>query len=146
MSAGADLHRTALPCLQAWPKCPALCLPVPPLRISAFFEYSPRTPDAYQPPEAIPRRKEETPFGCHSTRLMTFASYHTLRNIVNPIFLYLIATYATMRQNAVGAIFRPVTQLPWCPIINAAQCATVSLMAYGQIMEIFGAECGAEIK
>lgn len=92
------------------------------------------------------QKKGRTPLNCRSSPLMASIPYHNIRNIVNPIFLCLITTYATMRQNAAGDIFCSTTQLPRYTIINTAPCATVSLLAYGQIMEIFGAEYGAEIK
>lgn len=72
LSAGADLHRTALPCLQAWPKCPALCLPIPPLRISAFLNTAPTT-HADQAAGASTRkvRKEHQSWRCHRIPLIT---------------------------------------------------------------------------
>lgn len=91
----------------------------------------------YSPDDEVPTptarnhtlKKGRTPSNCRSSPLMTPIHYHNIRNIVNPIFLYLIATYATMHQNAVGDIFCSVTQLPWYPIINAAPRNTVSLLA-----------------
>ena len=77
---------------------------------------------------------------------MTPIPYHNIRNIVNPIFLYLITTYATMRQNAAGDIFRSGIQLPYQTALNPPRFATQLTWRYGRYVERIWAEYGSEMK
>lgn len=77
---------------------------------------------------------------------MTPIPYHNIRNIVNPIFSYLNATYATMRQNAAGDIFCSGIQLPYPIALNPSRFATQLTWRYGRYMDQIWAEYGSEIK